>query len=275
MSTHLSHDSSQLFWFYPPFYHSVSGMVNRWLVGFMRPTDTLFGFYTMLFKFWIICQSWNIRIFPKEILIYQKILIPKFYRKIRCVLILSILVTEFGRGWFPDVNCILHFFQNLVSLTFTLIVGLLHTFSWPLSPLGFLFCDSSCSRIFYSKQILLIHSLKYIVRFPTSCIYSHCASHLNVLSWILLQNSSHFLKPSSNAIFTEIWWESLLLLSKLLRKFVPVQTYTKGIFRKNKCVFLCPCLDFLTTEYTSRKKALIYNSLYYSQLIPLPFLGSQ
>lgn len=143
-----------------------------WQIGnlCMWPTRILFGSYTMLFKFWIICQCLNVRGIYQRNLNWPKSPNSQILQKKQMSHFINVGARV--RSWLvpADGTWVLHSLQNVTSLTFTLIPVLLHPICSPLSPLGFLVCDPGCSRIFYSKQMHLIHSLflKYIVKFSTS-----------------------------------------------------------------------------------------------------------
>lgn len=116
-----------------------------------------------------------------------------------------------------DGICILCFFQNLISLDFCLISGCFTPVHSAISSVFFFFyfVTPSCWRILTINEFISsTHcSSSTLWDFLLPCVYLHCAPHLKVFSGILLQNSTHLLKPSSNAIFMEIQLESLLLLN--------------------------------------------------------------
>lgn len=139
-----------------------------------------------------------------------------------------------------DGICILCFFQNLISLDFRLISGCFTPVHSAISSVFFffLFCDPKLLKNFDYKRIHLIYSLflKHIVRFPTSvCLFALCSSPKGLLrnpppkqySSFEAQFKCHLHGDSVRITFT----------SKLLGKFLPTQTYTKPILKKNNSCF--------------------------------------
>lgn len=210
-SVHRGQDSNPLFWSYLSFYSLCVWKSKSVTYGLDRVHIYLHYAYPVLFKFWIICQCLNAKKSP----------LPNSLEK-----------SDTGAGvwsWLilSHRPCILHLFQNLISVTFSLVPGLLHPcILCSILLLAFYFIQEC------STPHKLIHELflKCIVRFHTSMnLFTLCLSPKCSLN-VPHQNSLHLLKPTSNAIFTEIQLKLLLLFSKLFRKFLPVQMYNKPAF---------------------------------------------
>ena len=110
----------------------------------------------------------------------------------------------------------------------------------PPSPLGFLFCDPHLGKSFldWTESSHLLANSETHHEISCLCAFLHIVpSSALPPKYPLtqpLQSRTHFLQPSSNAIFRESQLEALQLLSELPRKLLPVQTYAKPIWNKKE-----------------------------------------